>query len=452
MEEMQRLLLRVLFLLLLLSVLQPAKAPGQSLQNLPQIADPAASPTAGPQSSSARAAYYSLPPDKLARAVAFSRKRTMLGFAQTAWGTLTLVLLLSFGVVARLRDWTVGATRRRWLQGFLFIPLLLLAVDALSLPLDLYGQHLELGYGQSVQSWAGWWQDWAKGEFLGMVVASLLALLLLWLIRKSPRRWWTWAWLASLPIMVLLVFIAPVAIEPLFNTFEPLSKSDPALVARLEQVVHRGGIAIPPDRMFLMKASEKVTGVNAYVTGFGASKRVVVWDTTIARATPDEISFIFAHEMGHYVLGHIVRGLLFAAALSLVLLWMGYHSVRWLIGRFGARWRIAAVEDWGSLAVLALAFSVFGFLGEPIANGFSRAQEHAADVYGQEAIHGIVAHPSQTAQESFQLLGESYLEDPNPRPFVEIWTYNHPSVASRAAFAANYHPWARGQQPRYFKK
>ncbi len=376
----------------------------------------------------------------------------MLEFAQTAWGILTLLLLLSLGGVGRLRDWAEGVTRSHWVQGLLFAPMLLLAVDVLSLPLEIGRQHLELIYGQSVQSWAGWWADWAKGELLGMAMAGGLALLLLWLIRRSPLHWWAWAWLASLPIMVGLVFLAPLVIDPIFNTFQPLGRSDPALVARLEQVVRRGGIEIPPDRMFLMKASEKVTGVNAYVTGFGASKRVVVWDTTIARATPDEISFIFAHEMGHYVLGHIVRGLLFAAALALLLLWMGSHSVRWLIGRFGARWRIAAVEDWGVLAVLMLAVSVLGFLSQPIANGFSRSQEHAADVYGQEAIHGIVAHPSRTAVESFQLLGESYLEDPHPGAFVAFWTYSHPSVASRAAFAAKYHPWAPGQQPKYFRK
>ena len=434
----------LLILLVLLPVAACRNAFGQSAGAPPAT-------TSSNQNTAAKPAY-SLPPEKLAQAIAYSRARTMLGFAQTGWGILTLVLMLALGVIAAFRDWAVGATAKRWLQGFIFVPLLVLASSVVGLPLDLYGQRLELKYGQSVQSWASWWWDWTKGQVIAIVVFSLLALLLFWVIRKSPRHWWAWFWLASLPIMVFLVFIAPVVIEPMFNKFEPLAKSDPSLVERLEQVVHRGGIVIPADRMFLMKASEKVTGVNAYVTGFGASKRVVVWDTTIARATPDEISFIFAHEMGHYVLGHIVRGLIFAAVLLLVLLWLGYHTVHWLIRRFGASWRIPSVEDWGALAVLMLALSVFSFLSEPIANGFSRSQEHTADVYGQEAIHGIVAHPSQVAQQSFQLLGESYLDDPNPRPFVEFWTYNHPSVASRAAFAANYHPWDPGQQPKYFKK
>jgi len=248
------------------------------------------------------------------------------------------------------------------------------------------------------------------------------------------------------------VFVTPIVIDPLFNHFEPLQQSNPALVNRLERVVARGGIAIPPDRMLLMKASEKVTGLNAYVTGIGASKRVVVWDTSIAKATPDEISFIFGHEMGHYVLNHIYKGLAFAAVGLLAMFFVGFHCVQWLLARFGAAWGIAGQNDWAAFVVVMLVLSALTFLSEPIANGFSRAQEHAADVYGQEAIHGIVADPKATAEHSFQVLGEESLVDPTPHPFVEFWTASHPSIADRAAFAAAYNPWLPGQKPKYFSK
>ncbi|MHB1022568.1 MAG: M48 family metallopeptidase [Acidobacteriaceae bacterium] len=419
-----------------------------------QPATPAATNTVQ-QANSTTAAQkpaYSLPPEKLAEAIAYSHKQTVLFFVDTAWGILTLIVLLWLGLPARFRDWAVAASHRRWVQGFLFTPLLLLAISLFSLPLDLYGQHLQLAYHQSVQHWGSWWWDWTKSQFLSMVITSLLVLLLFWVIRKSPRRWWLWFWLATLPIMVFGMFIAPLVIDPMFNKFEPLQKTDPALVAQLEKVVKRGGIQIPPDRMFLMKASAKVTGINAYVTGFGASKRVVVWDTAIQRATPDEISFIFGHEMGHYVLGHIRSGLLFAAALTLVMIWLGFHTVHWLLRRFGPAWHITGVDDWAALAVLMLALSVFNFVSEPISNSFSRMHEHAADVYGQEAIHGIVPDPQKTAQQAFQMLGESYLEDPNPNAFIEFWTFSHPSVASRAAFAASYDPWVPGKHPKYFNK
>ena len=395
---------------------------------------------------------YSLPPEKLARAIAYSRIRVILDFLGSGWGILQLILLLALGVVARMRNVAVNLSKNRWAQGFTFTLLLLLASTLLDLPLDIYGHHAAVVYGQSVQGWGSWAWDAVKSFLLVFVFGGLLVMLLFWVIRKSPTRWWFWFWIPAMLFVLLTVFVAPVIIDPLFNKFDPLAKTDPALVDRLEKVVARGGIQIPPDRMFLMKASEKVTTLNAYVTGYGASKRVVVWDNSIAKATPDEISFIFGHEMGHYVLNHIPKTLIFLGVLLLVEFYLGYRGIRWLIVRYGERWRITSQSDWGALVVLLLVLSVLSFFSEPIVNGYSRMHEHKADVYGQEVIHGIVANPQATAQQSFQLLGEMSLTDPNPNRFVEFWTFSHPSVSSRAAFAASYNPWTSGQHPMYFEK
>ncbi len=149
------------------------------------------------------------------------------------------------------------------------------------------------------------------------------------MIRRSPRRWWLYFWLATLPIIVTVMYLEPMVIEPLFYRFEPLAATHPALVAQLEKLVARGGLAIPPDRMFEMKASEKLNSLNAYVSGFGGSKRVVVWDTTLQKLTTPEILFVFGHEMGHYVLGHIRNSLLWLSLLLLVLLFrrLAHRSV-----------------------------------------------------------------------------------------------------------------------------
>jgi STE24 endopeptidase len=204
--------------------------------------------------------------------------------------------------------------------------------------------------------------------------------------------------------------------------------------------------------MFLMKASAKVTTLNAYVTGFGASKRVVVWDTSLQKGTPDEVLFIFGHESGHYVLNHIVIGVCMSIVGLLVLLFLGYHFVQWAIIRFGPRWGVPSQNDWAAFAVLLLAFSLFGLVLEPVTNGFSRMDEHAADVYGQEAVHGLIADPQATAKAAFNVLGANSLVDPNPNPFIEFWTYNHPAIGRRAAFGRVYDPWAPGMEPKYFKK
>lgn len=417
-----------------------------------QAPQPDSQPEGQPQREASGKPAYSLPPEKLERAIAYSRIRVILDFLGSGWGILQLILLLGLGVVARMRNVAVNLSRNRWAQGFTFVFFLLLAATLLDLPLDLYGHHAALVYGQSVQGWGSWAWDAAKSFLLTFVFAGLLVMLLFWVIRKSPTRWWFWFWIPAMIAVLMGVFIAPVLIDPLFNKFEPLAKTNPALVDRLEEIVGRGGIQILPDRMFLMKASEKVTTLNAYVTGYGASKRVVVWDNSIAKATPDEISFIFGHEMGHYVLNHIPKTLAFLGVLLLIEFYLGYRGVRWLIARYGARWRVPSQDDWSALVVLLLVLAVLSFFSEPIVNGYSRMHEHDADVYGQEVIHGIVTDPQTTAQQSFQLLGEMSLTDPNPSPFVEFWTFSHPSVSSRAAFAASYNPWAAGQHPKYFAK
>jgi STE24 endopeptidase len=328
----------------------------------------------------------------------------------------------------------------------------LLLMALLDLPLQIYGHHIGLAYGLSVQGWGSWLVDKAKLFALEWLIGGLLTMLMFWVIRRSPARWWFWFWIPTILVVVGGVFITPYVLDPLFNKFEPLARSNPALVTQLEKVVARSGIPIPPERMFLMQASAKYTGMNAYVTGFGASKRIVVWDTTIAKATPDEIAFTFAHEMGHYALGHVVAGVALTCIALLPLFWLGYHGARLLLGRFGAAWRIPSQQDWGALVVLLLVFAVLSGLAEPVANAFSRSIEHNADVYGQEAVHGIIADPQAVGLRSFQVLGEESLDDPTPHPLFDLWFGTHPPLGFRAAFAEAYDPWGLGQHPKYFAK
>jgi STE24 endopeptidase len=395
---------------------------------------------------------YTLPPGELERAIALNRTRMTLEVAGDVWMLAELLLILAVGAAARMRDVAVGVAKSRWAQGFSFVFLLLLLTHLLNLPLGIYGHRVALSYGLSVQGWGSWLADKVKLFALEWGIGGLLAMLMFWVIRKSPARWWFWFWIPAVVCVIAGVFVTPYVIDPMFSSFEPLARTDPALVQRLEQVVARGGIAIPPDRMFLMKASAKSTELNAYVTGFGASKRVVVWDTTIARSTPDEIAFIFAHEMGHYALGHVVLGTTIGCISLLPCFWLAYFGVRLLLGRYGAAWRIPSQQDWGALVVLALVLLTLSAISDPIANGFSRRIEHNADVYGQEAVHGIVADPQAVGLRTFQVLGEDSLDDPTPHPLFEWWFDTHPTTRFRAAFAEAYDPWAAGERPKYFAK
>jgi STE24 endopeptidase len=395
---------------------------------------------------------YALPSGKLEKAMALNRTRTSLAIYGTIWTFAQLILLLVLGVVARMRDFAVRLSKNCWVQCFAFLFCFLLINHLLDLPLGIYGHRTSLNYGLSVQGWGSWLGDKAKIFGLEMALGGPLVMLIFLFIRKSPTRWWFWFWIPAVVFTVAGVFASPYVIDPLFNKFEPLAKTDPALVQRLEQVVARGGLAIPPERMFLMKASAKSTELNAYVTGFGASKRVVVWDTSVAKSTPDEISFIFAHEMGHYALGHVVMGVALTCLELLPFFWISYHGVRLLLKRYGEAWRISSQQDWGALVVLVLVLAALSTITDPVSNAISRAIEHNADVYGQEAVHGIVADPRVVGRETFQVLGEDSLDDPTPHPLFEFWFDTHPTTRFRAAFAEAYDPWALGQHPKYFAK
>jgi Zn-dependent protease with chaperone function len=279
----------------------------------------------------------------------------------------------------------------------------------------------------------------------------ILVLGLSFILRNSPRRWWFYSWLAALPVVLFFVFIAPWFIDPLFNKFEPLKAEHADLVSAIENLTRHAGVPIPADRMFLMKASEKTNAIDAYVTGLGASKRVVIWDTTIQKATANETLFIVGHELGHYVLGHIWKGFLFSAALLFVGFYALFRALHWVLDRWSGDWRIYGQEDWASFAVLLLLLEIGLFLASPVINGYSRTQEHAADIYGLEVTHGITPDSSEVAAKSFQVLGEADLADPNPPPFITFWLYSHPSIADRLVFAHSYDPWSAGQSPKYVK-
>jgi STE24 endopeptidase len=357
---------------------------------------------------------YSLPPDKLQRAIEYAHDGYWLHFGSEFYAVLILAVIVASGLAAKFRDWAAAASRRRFLQALVFVPLLLLTNDLLYIPANIYGQHLELKFDQSIQSWPSWLWDWTKSEMILLVCAVPLAFLLYAVIRRSPRR------------------------------------THPALVGQLETLVARGGLAIPPDRMFEMKASEKLNSLNAYVSGFGGSKRVVVWDTTLQHLTTPETFFVFGHEMGHYVLGHIRNSLLWLSVLLLALLFLGSYILRWIIARGGTKWGIRDTADWASLPLMLLMVAIFSFLSEPVVNGYSRWQEHQADVYGLEITHGILPDSSAAAAHSFQVMGEIGLDEPNPNHFIEFWLFSHPSTSDRLAFAEGYDPWKYGH-PRYVK-
>jgi len=372
-------------------------------------------------------------------------------FVGAAYGIILIWQIIRRRVGPRFRDLAERFSSRRFLQSLVITTLLIFTIGILTLPLDIYSHILALKYDQSVQTWGSWVWDWTKMQLIGCAIASILVWILYGIIRRSPVRWWLYFWIASVPILVFVFFISPVVIDPLFFKFEPLQPKVPTLVSTIEKVIHHGGLEIPRDRMFLMHASEKLKSLNAYVTGIASSKRVVVWDTTIAKMTTDQTVYVFGHEMGHYVLHHVPKSILFVATLLLLFLFAGFLYMHSLINKYGVVWKIRSVEDYASLPVLILLFSIFSFIATPVISSYSRIQEHHADIYGLEVIHGIVPEPQKVAAEAFQILGEINLSDPNPNPLIKFWLYDHPALDERLQFVRNYDPWSKGESPKFVK-
>lgn len=393
-----------------------------------------------------------LPPDKLAKAIALSHWRTGLYFGETAWLAFALWLLARGRAGAAIAGMAARVTAREWLQGLVAAPVWLLILALLELPESLIGHHVSLKYGLSIERWLPWWGDWAKSLGLTLAVGTFVLSVLYTMMRRWPRRWWIGFWAFTVAAVVVGTFVTPLVVDPLFNHFTPLAQSNPALVQQLEQVAERGGLDIPPSRIFLMDASRKVTTPNAYVTGIGASKRIVVWDTTIKEESANEILFTYGHEQGHYVLHHIPKGLAFAAVVFFVSYWIGARLLAALVRLRGAAWGIDSPADWASLGVVLLMMVALSFFADPIANTFSRHIEHEADVYGQEVIHGLIPDAQATVVHSFCSDEELWLDDPSPNQLLEFWTYSHPSTEQRAEFAAHYNPWAPGHTPQFFRK
>jgi len=449
---MKLLALSLAALAIALSIAQPPATRAQLAPTSTTQASPAPSTSSEqPQATPAKITTYTLSPEQYRKA----RNRARIGFATRIiaffYGLAVLWFILRSKLAVRFRDWAEKTSRFRIAQAFIFTTLLALTIAVLQLPIDIFGECILKLYTISVQSWPSWTGDFLKTQLITVIIGGSLAWLLFAVIRKSPRRWWFYFWLISLPLILFVVFISPYVIDPLFNKYEPLASKAPQLVPELQRITRRAGMEVPPERMFWMKASDKTVATNASVNGFGASKRIIIWDTTIAQETTGELLMDFGHEMGHYALGHIWKGFLFFAAVLFILLYLGYRTLGSFLARYGAGWNLRGLDDWAALPAILLLFSVFNFAAEAAGNTFSRYLEAQADLYSMEVAHGIVPDSGQAAAHSFQKYGELVLDDPTPNPIRVFLFYDHPTTTDRVHFFVTYDPWSHNQPTKFIK-
>ena len=424
-----------------------AQSPGQTpVQAQPQTSgadarsETSAPParTIGPAADTGRVAVP--PPSE--KAVRYHRSGNVLWVVATLWGLLVPAALLFTGLSAKIRTAAARMSGERWFFTLaIYIALLTLLTWLLDFPLSYYsGYARQHAYGLSNQTFGKWIGDSLKALGLAMVFAPLVLWVPYLLIRKSPRRWWLYSGLAVLPLIVFLVWAAPIFLDPIFNKFGPMQ--DKRLEAQILALADRAGIE--GGRVFEVDKSVDTNAVNAYVNGFGSSKRIVLWDTLLEKLEDREVLFVMGHEMGHYVLRHVLGNIVLACVLTLLSLYAVHRSARWLIARHRDRFGFSELGDVASYPLLVLVTSVVGLAVAPLMNAYSRHHEHESDRFGLE-----LTRDNRAAATAFVKLQEENLAVPYPGTLFKLWRSSHPPLGERIEFANEYRPWETGEPLKY---
>jgi Zn-dependent protease with chaperone function len=359
----------------------------------------------------------------------FSRIRNLLFFLATPFEWLFYLFILLLGLSRIFKNWAVSSAKYKWLQTPIYLIWLSVVSFIASFPISYIGYSLSKSYHISTQSFASWMKDELIDFWIGYGSLLITVSVLYWLIKKSAKRWWFYAWLLSVPFTLFVVFLQPVIIDPLYNDFYPLKNKE--LEAQILEIADRADI--PANHVFEVNMSEKTNSMNAYVNGIGANARIVLWDTTLNKLSEDQILFIMAHEMAHYVEKHIYFNILQSLLFSLLGLYLAAKLMNWCINRFGPVLKILSIQDISSLPLLLLLLSMLTFVSDPLSNVISRYQETRADRYAIE-----MTKDAEAGITSFQELTRSGLSQVNPPFLVKFFRYSHPTMLERISTLEEY--------------
>lgn len=364
-----------------------------------------------------------------------------LWLVNTAWGLLVPALFLFTGFSARIRDWATAIGRKWFFIIAAYCVIFFLINFIISFPLDYYQGFLrQHEYEQSNQTFGKWFGDGLKAMLVAMIIVCLVMWVPYLLLKKSPRRWWLYTSIAAVPFIILMMLVSPLWIDPLFNDFGPMQ--DKVLEAKILALADRAGIE--GGRVYEVNKSVDTEAVNAYVTGFMDSKRIVLWDTTIDKLAEDELLFVMAHEMGHFVLKHVVTGITFFSLVILVMLYIVHRTARGVIARYKDRFGFDELSDIASLPLVILLVNALGLAVTPIVLTYTRHIEHEADRFGLE-----ISQDNNAAARAFVALQVENLANPRPGPLYKLWRSSHPTLGERIDFCNDYRPWETGEPLKY---
>lgn len=338
------------------------------------------------------------------------------------------ILLLSSGISARLRDFCERLTRSKTLQVACYSVPYMLLVYVLSFPLNVYQNFFrEHQYGLATQTFPAWFREQLIGLGIAVIAGAILLTLLYAVFRRALRTWWIWGSALAVVFSFLLLFIAPVFIEPLFNTYKPVTNPE---ISESILAMARAN-EIPVKQVFEVDASRQTTRVSANVAGILGTTRIALNDNLLNQCTLPEIRAVMAHEMGHYVLNHGAKLLTYLGILVLV----GFALTRILfdvvLRRWGDKRHVRSIADPAGLPLLVVIFATLLFFATPLLNTIVRVTEREADAFGINTAR----EPDGMAQVALKLGAYRKLD---PTPLEEFMFYDHPSGRARIRMAMDW--------------
>jgi STE24 endopeptidase len=361
----------------------------------------------------------------------YNRIRRWLGITDFVVGFALMVALLATGWNGTLRDFALRVAFQNYTLAVAAYVLMLMALaKLLGAGLDYYGFRLEHRFHLSNQRLRAWVLDEAKGFLVGLILMVVIVEVLYFMLREFPQHWWLLTWAIFMGLFVLLAQLAPVILFPIFYKFEPLQNEE--LKQRLVRLGERAGTRVRG--VYKWNLSEKSKKANAALTGLGGTRRIILADTLLDNYSADEIEAVLAHELGHHVHKHILKGIAVQAVTTLLGFWAANWALHYAVDRLHM---FDELSDFANLPVFILAVTVLSLLALPGLNAFSRFNERQADRYAFESIASVDPFIS-----SMNKLAEQNLAERTPSRFVEWFFHSHPAISRRLQAAQ---AWAKAE-------